>query len=317
MGSNARRAAVRGAVVIWCAAAACSPPDFDPRSVTSAMSMPDALPREQPLVPAFAVLESSPATAAAAPLAEIAVEAPLPRALTIALGRDAASVCGTQLERAFAAALPAFAAAPSACSDRDAIELVLQGRADFALVASKLSEHDQTAGLCSTRLGVELWALAASDATPLRSLTRSQMRQVLTAQVHSWIDLGQNGGALTVYVPADRGTAERAARLLIPGDPFAATCVGLDDAALAAALRNPGAIGVVRVGRPLPDGVRLLQIDWSPATLEAHGIGTYPFGAPLALVTAGQPVGASRDLATFLRSQSGRELLGDQLLTAK
>lgn len=317
MGSNARRAAKRGAVVIWCAAAACSPPDFDPRALPHRADVA-AWPREERLLRAVADLASPSLPAAApAPLAETAAEPPPPREVAVAVGQGAAGVCGAVLERVFADALPGFAVAPATHPDRDAIELVLQGRADFALAAHELSARDQAAGLCATRLGVELWALAASQSAPLQSLTRAQVRKVLTGEARSWIDLGQYGGTLTVHVPADRGLAERASRALIPGDPFATSCVGLGDGALADVARNPGAIAVVRVGQALPDGVRLLQIDWSPPTSEAFAIGSYPHGAPLALVTAGPPTGAAQAFAAFVRSAPGRELLAGRLLAAK
>lgn len=237
--------------------------------------------------------------------------------LVVAVGRDAAHCFDTTTEKAFAAACPDLAGSFVSCPDRDAIDLMMVGRADFALLGGSLSAREQHAGLRQTRIGVELFALAVDPDFPARSLTRTQVRQVFTGEVTDWQQLGYDAGPVVAVVPAERGLAERAARALILGDNFAASAirVGSERHVADQILRNKGAIGVVRVtGRPMESGQRLLQIDWTPPTSEAYGFGTYPFGVPVHLVTSGQPSALALRFVQFARSEDGAELLGRTLL---
>jgi phosphate transport system substrate-binding protein len=188
---------------------------------------------------------------------------------------------------------------------------------DFVVLGGSLSPRERHAGLRQTRLGLELFAIAVSPDFPLRSLSRSQVRQLLAGEVTEWGQLGYDLGPVTAVVPAERALAERAAKALIPGDDFAAAAVRVASEALVAeqVQRHRGAIGVVRVpSRPQESGLRLLPIDWTPPTPEAFGYGTYPFGVPVHLITSGQPDGAAQRFLQFAQSVEGRTMLSRTLL---
>jgi phosphate transport system substrate-binding protein len=251
-----------------------------------------------------------------APLFESApVAAPTPAPTRIALGNNARQVFDAPLQRAFTALqadrTPTFAP----CTDRDAIELLLVGRAEYAVIGEQLSAREQQAGLHQTRLGIELFALAVAPEAPVRSLTRSQVRQVFTGQVTEWRQLGFDGGTIVVVVPSDAKLAERASRALIPGDGFVAGAVRVASDLHVAdqLLQHKGAIGIVRVTASKPSGMKLLPIDWCPPTAEAFGYGTYPFGVPLHLVTAGPVAGEAQRFLEFVRGDAAREQLAARL----
>lgn len=282
-----------------------------------ALGAPKRSPADEQVVPATVML--GPVAAAPAPLAESSVRQEIAdrEHLVVAVGRDAAQCFDGAAEKAFAAACPDLAGSFLACPDRDALDLMMVGRADFALFSGCLSARELHAGLRQTRLGFELFALAVAPDFPARSLTRAQVRQVLTGQVSDWQQLGYDAGPVVAVVPAERGLAERAARALILGDDFAASAVRVATERHVAdqILRNKGAIGVVRLtGRPLESGQRLLQIDWTSPSPEAFGYGTYPFGVPVQLVTSGQPSGLALRFLQFARSEDGVELLGRTLV---
>jgi phosphate transport system substrate-binding protein len=263
------------------------------------------------------VAEVDPHAAAPAPRDESRppATAMAPRPLCVALGQNAADAIDAELQHGFTALPPGRETTFVAHTDRDAIELLLLGRADFAVVGSQLSARDQQAGLQQTRLGVELFALAVAPDAPLRSLTRQQVRQILTGQVADWSQLGIAGDKIVVVAPADRGRADRAARALIPGDNFADTVVRVASNRHVAdqILQHPGAIGIVTVGGEQVAGMKLLAIDWCPPTAEAFGYGTYPFGVPLHLVTPGRPVGDAVRFFDYLRSDAARARLATKV----
>lgn len=304
------------AVCIAAVLAGCTGEDPDP---TATQWQPE-LGQEPPLPePAFAVAQVSVAAPAPAPMGEVVVRqsaAERPPA-AIVVGHNASHAFDSEFLRAFAASSDSAAGKPGITSDRDAIELMQLGRADFALVSGNLSARDSQAGLRGQKLGVELFALSVSPQSPLRSLTHTQVRQVFTGQVHSWSQLGLEGGAIVAVVPSERAVAERAARVLIPGDAFASTCLAVASERHVAdqILREPGAIGIVRVtGQPRVDGQKLLSIDWSPPTVEAFNYATYPYGIAVTLVTSGQPTGIAQEMLGFARSAEGRALLARTLV---
>lgn len=234
------------------------------------------------------------------------------RQSVIAVGLDAAAICDPGLMPAFAQACAVAATLPN-CSDREVVDLMTVGRADFGLIGGDLSPRELQAGLCQTRLGVELFALTVAPDLPLRSLTRSQMRQILTGEVRDWQKLGLKPGPIVVVAPADRTLAVRAARALIPGDEILADAVRVasERHVVDQLLQKPGAIGIVRLDMlPRESGQKLVQIDWITPSTEAFAFGTYPFGRAVHLITSGQPNGTARQFLDFARGPQGQELLG-------
>lgn len=293
--------------------------DPDPRAIDVGHAMP--LADVEPIGPRLVVASlAMPAMTVpqAAPQAEMApreAEPERPRA-AIVVGHSAVHAIDPKLQAAFAQWRGTVETKPMLCSDRDAVETMQLGRADFAIIGGNVSARDNQAGLRGTRVGVELFALAVAPGSPLRSLTHQQVRQVFTGQVQRWSQLGLEGGAIVAVVPSDRAMSERAAKTLIPGDAFASVCLGVASEQHVAdqILREPGAIGIVCVtGQPLVPGMRLLQIDWTTPSVDAFGYGTYPFGIPVTLVTSGQPAGVAADFLRFARGE-GRDLLARSLL---
>lgn len=298
-------------------AAACSTgSEPDPSEVRRDLALGSEWPSDGLVLPATADLGCLPA--APAPMAEVVMrrDSIARDSLVVAVGRNAAHCFDSTAERALAAAFPDWHGSFVASTDRDAVERLLVGSADLALLGGSLSVAEQNAGLRQTRIGLELFALAVALDFPARSLSRAQVRQVLNGEVTDWQQLGYDAGPVVAVVPAERSLAERAARALVGADDFAAAAVrvGSERHVADQLLRNRGAIGVVRVtGQPVEAGQRLLQIDWTPPSPEAFAYGTYPYGVPVHMVTPGQPSALALRFAQFARSEDGRELLGRTL----
>ncbi|HEX6813396.1 MAG TPA: substrate-binding domain-containing protein [Planctomycetota bacterium] len=308
-------------VLLVCAAAACGDgSDPDPRVVAAALDAERAKVPSGWDRPTVVVAETAPSQPPPGPTAETSVRdgVPVRRTTSIAVGRNAAHVVDPTVERAVAEACPEFDAKYSRCSDRDAVELLMVGRADFGVIGGPLSPRELEGGLRQTRIGIELFALAVAESLPVRSLSRAQVRQVLTGQVTRWAQLGYEGGDITVLAYHDRSLAERAARALIPGGNFAATALRMESEGQVTArlLQDGNAVGIVHVlDEPLDAGLKLLQIDWIAATAENFGYESYPFGEPVHLVTSGQPTGDALKFLEHARSEAGRTLLQRSLLT--
>jgi hypothetical protein len=303
-------------------ASACgSGSDPDPREIAAAMDAERQPPPDWNR-PVPEVAESNPSLPSQPPPGPVAEtqareDAPVLPITTIAVGIDAAHVLDPTVQRAIAAACPEFATKYAPCSDRDAVEVLMVGRADFGVIGGPLSPREIEAGLGQTRIGIELFALAVDQDLAAQSLSRAQVRQVLTGEVTRWEQLGYEGGDITIFAPADRNVAQRAVRALMPGDNFPATARRVDSARELASniLVVTGSIGVVHVlDQPLAAGLKLLQIDWIAATAEMFQCDTYPFGQAVHLVTSGPPTGASLKFLEYARSELGRSQLQRTLL---
>lgn len=233
----------------------------------------------------------------------------------IAVGHRARGMMDPAIERAFGSAAD-LDVTFSTCGDRDAVELMMLSRVDMALLGGQLSQREIGAGLREARVGLELFALAVAADFPRQSLSRGEMRQLLTGEISSWQQLGCDRGAVVVVTPAETQLARRAASTLIHGDNFTASAVRVagDRHVADQLLRNPGAIAIVRVGAVPPTGMKLLQLDWTPPTADAFQFGNYPYGVPLHVVTTGDPDAFARLFLEFAQSEDGRELLGRTLL---
>ncbi|MCA8974056.1 MAG: substrate-binding domain-containing protein [Planctomycetes bacterium] len=255
---------------------------------------------------------------AAAPMAEMQATrtARVPRELrTVALSLDARGMLDAGIEAGLENHTGCdITFAP--CGDRDAVELLMVNRVDVALMGGSLSSRERHAGLRQTPLGVELFALAVAPEFPLQSLSSSQVRKVLTGEITNWQQLGCDRGAIVVVVPSRKDLLQRAGTAIIKGDNFTANAVRVADGQRVRdqLLRNDGAIAVVRLESPAQPGMKLLQIDRIPPTIEAFRSGHYPFGSELQLITSGNPDEFARQLLNYADSEDGQELLGRSLL---
>lgn len=244
---------------------------------------------------------------------------PATQRLPVALGREAALWFDQQLQGGFRAAQPDWDIATSISTEREAIASLTAGAAECALFSGSLTARDLHAGLQQIRIGAELYALVVADDSPVRSLTRTQMRQVLTGEVHDWQQLGYPAGPIVVVVPAERSAAERAGRALILGDDFHSRSLRqADEGQILHHVRHTqGALGILKVtaARPeAPVGMRFLLLDWMAPTAANLRTGSYPYGQPMQLVTVGTPTAEARKLQHFLASPEGRELLARHLV---
>lgn len=193
----------------------------------------------------------------------------------------------------------------SIVDDRDAIELLLLGRTDFAITGVPLSARDRQAGLRDTLLGVELFAVVVAGESTLHGLRAEVARRVLNGAVRDRSEIGLPPGPILLGVPAERDLRDRAARALIAGDSFAATATPIDGdrGAFDLLLREPMAIAVVHVAALAhATGIRPLELDGARPTLASFALGTYPAGIPLLLVTAGELRGIAATVVESARS---------------
>jgi len=285
-------------------------PDPDPRVIALADPPPVIEPQFAMIMPATGHIYGI--DAPAAPMVETQAPArslvPDLDSLVVVVGRNAQESFDDALEGAFQETLDGQRCRHVDCTDREAVELLMIGRADFGLIGGTLSQREIHAGLRQTQVGVELFALTVSPMSSVRSLDANQIRQIFTGQVTDWQQLGFEAAPIVPVVPTDKAMLARAAKVLIPGDKFASTCVRVKSERHVAdqILQHRGAIGLVRLTEgPREPGQKLVDINWTAPSAAAFGYGTYPYGVPLQLVTSGMPDQLALDFLAFARSEAG------------
>lgn len=247
-----------------------------------------------------------------APMAERSLYATPPQnSERLALGRSANAILGNTLPVALESM--STRCLSSTHEDRDAVELMLLGKADSAVATVPPSPREAGTGLASTLLGVELFGLVVHDSASVHNLRIEEARDVIDGTLVDWRQFSMDAGALRLVSSLDAAARDRALRVLAPGRSLTAAALGVDSAAEAVAevLRDPTTIALVHVAAIPPDApVRVLAIDGTLPSVAAFARGAYPVGVPLWLVTRGAPGGLAAELRD--KVASGEVVLAEQ-----
>lgn len=310
MGENAtlRRASTAIGLSLLLAACNDEAAPLPSADAAAAASAPSALPAARAQLaanpsPAPAVETAKPTDRQIEPAAHLVFD--------IAIGRHASEFVAKTIEHDFEIAHPDLDFVSRQVPDRDAVELMLVGRVDAALVACTVTQRDIRAGLRPTRIGAEIFVLAVPAGFAVPSLTRAQVCQLLTGQAPDWRTFGGPALPISIVTVDGRGFAERASRAMAPGDRLVQACLRLrTDAEVLAHVRDRvGTVGLVRLAATegVP-GVRLLPVDTIEPSAEAYAREFYPFGDTLSLVTNGDASGNAAALRDLLLGDGGKTL---------
>lgn len=176
-------------------------------------------------------------------------------------------------------------------SDSGALECVLAGECDAALVCRPLSQNERDAGLVAEPIGEIVFVLVVHPANRVLSVTTPQLRTLLTGQQRDWIQLGGAAGAPNLLLDDDAQFEQRAAAVLIQGDriPSSARRLAGPDHVLATVAADPRALGLTDLAslrRRRDLSVRPLSIELQPPDQAIMPPATYPWRVPLAFVHA-------------------------------
>ncbi|MCC6671230.1 MAG: hypothetical protein IT458_09220 [Planctomycetes bacterium] len=247
------------------------------------LPVPDPWPDVVPAAPGGAV-PGHPAAARAAAAA-------LAPHLRVALSPRAAAMLPDTLATVLEPELPELRLAVEIDSDRAAIERVILGRADTALVVAELTPFEVQNGLRERTIAERVLVLVPHPRLSVRTLTARQVRELLTGSLDTWTSLG--GGDARVRILVSRGALPPTQHSLpfLLGDRLTNAAVLLpDDRACLADLRTPGDLAVVALDALEAHAeLRPLAIDGVIPHLATYQRGEYPYGFTLRLVHGPQP----------------------------
>ena len=172
-------------------------------------------------------------------------------------------------------------------TDRAAIELVLVDKIPLAVVARTVSSNERQLGAQEHVLGWHVPVLAVHPSNPVRSLSRTELRDLLGGKIQTWARLGGALAKVNLVAPPPGPEADHYAALLMPGDRISKTATTKATARdrLATCASDPTAVAIVSlVEVQAGSDVRLLALSMVPPSAFALSQGKYPAGCAVRLV---------------------------------
>lgn len=160
-------------------------------------------------------------------------------------------------------------------------QAIIEGRADLAGVANLPSTNTLGKGVVSSLVGWDAIAIITHESNPVKNLTLSQLKDIFTAKITNWNQLGGSDLAIQPYIVSIESATHKVYRSVILGEENYAGCktVSPDVDILDRVQQNPGAIGHISFSF-LKNGnnLNVLSVNGQPLTLTNSN---YPITRPL------------------------------------
>lgn len=198
-------------------------------------------------------------------------------------------------------------------AERNAIEMVLAGTAEFALITIEPSSTERGYGITERNLGWFLPAVTTHPDNPVRSLSKHALRRILTGDTDSWSSFGWDDARIEVaqLVPGQLGSQLQSS--LLQGDRIVQGPVLMEPRGVVDYVQGQRwAVGLSSLAA-LREGQQAMMVDGFPPSVASYRMGQYPFGCTLRLIYKGMPSAELNVLLAFLSSSEGQAELGRTL----
>lgn len=200
------------------------------------------------------------------------------------------------------------------------IASLIDGTTEIATSSRKIKAEElyraRAAGVhpCEIVVAMDGIAVAVNPSNPVDNLTREQIRDIYTAGVSNWQELGGPDWEIVVISrDTSSGTFEAFEKLALDGvkvrpDALVAASNQVVNTTVA---QTPGAIGYLGYGY-LSEKVKAVGVDGIRLSQETIRSGRYPLARPLYLYTDGKPAGEAKRYIDFLTQEEGQRLVQEQ-----
>ena len=185
------------------------------------------------------------------------------------------------------------------------------GTADIGMSSRGLNEHEEA--LWSVEIAKDGLAIIINPGNPISNLTLDQVRDVYSAAINNWSDLG--GGNAKIHVIArEEGSGTRSAfeNLVMDSVEITPKAIVQDSngAVMQLVSNDPNSIGFISLGLlNQTQSVKALRLDGVTATKENIMNGSYSLYRPFLFVTKNQPEGDVKQFIDFTLSAQGQQCL--------
>ena len=189
-----------------------------------------------------------------------------------------------------------------------------RGAVDVAAMSRDLTEAEDTAQTRSHLVAMNEVSIVVHPASPIKALSRAQVRAVFTGQIPNWQALGGPNAPIRVISRTHGASSLRfVLDELLNGEEMVLTARAVARAKQvgAAVAADPFAIGFVAMSDRVEGPLRRLAIDGVLPDRATVLSGRYPLEQPLYLVLHGEPSAAARDFVAFALSPKGQAIVAD------
>jgi phosphate transport system substrate-binding protein len=192
------------------------------------------------------------------------------------------------------------------------VQAALAGEVDVAGVSRGLTAEELARRPYFQIIGYDALAAYVHASSPVRALTRAQLRDLFTGRARTWRAVG--GPALPVvacteHLDSGRATLEAFQALVLDGAAYGPVHELEDPSDCVAWLAaTPGGVAIATAALARP-GVRAVTVDGRDPTPQNVRAGTYPITRPLLLVSRAAPTGAVRALFDVVLSPEGQRIV--------
>lgn len=239
-----------------------------------------------------------------------------PDSLTIAVSGDGSELLRTWAAR-FMRAYPEQQLAVSAVAGSpEAVQTVLDGKADLACTDRPLGDAEKARGATALVFAKAPIVFAVHPSvTGIDTLTPDQILGIFSGKITNWADLGGPAGPIHPICRKPPATVRTALDAALPGFQ-SLDCQGPGAAespaqALAATAATPGAIGFFAKPAVAASSLRILNYNGVPSSPENVSRGNYPLWLAFNLVYKPPLTPAARQFLTALGLPDGRTALAN------
>jgi phosphate transport system substrate-binding protein len=202
------------------------------------------------------------------------------------------------------------------------IAMVARGEAALAGSSRALTLTEKKSGVRYQIIGYDALVVSVNSANPVKTLTRTQLRDIFTGHVRNWKEVGGPPApiaVLTVRIAEQRGLSVEFQEHALDGRPYREDRREVDggQAAQAAALATePHGISVISLAFAAP-GMRPIALEGFEPTPENIRSGAYVLSRPLVLVAAPRPAPDIRRFLDFMVSPEGQAIVARNFVSIR
>lgn len=184
--------------------------------------------------------------------------------------------------------------------------------ADIGMSSRALKEEEMN--LTYVEIAKDGLVLIVNPKNPIQDLTIEQVRDIYTAAITDWSQLGGNKSRINLITREEGSGTRSAFTELVMGEAEITPKAIVQDsngAVRQLVADDPNAIGFISLGL-VNDRVKALHLDSIEASRENIINGSYTLSRPFLFVTNGEPTGEAKKFIDFTLSLEGQKLLSNE-----
>jgi len=196
----------------------------------------------------------------------------------------------------------------------------IEGRATLGGIARELTADERARVGGYEVIGYDVMGLFVNAENPVKSLTRTQLKEIFTGRVTNWNQCDSSNRVITVYsekLSGGRATVKAFRDMVLGGEKYGAL-MEREDATdcIQDVAADAGGITASSMSFAIP-GVTALSVDGAAPTRGAVRNGAYPLKRPLILVTKDVPSGDTKAFLEFMLTSEAQAIIGKKFVPVK